>query len=111
MNPPSNHLSARDRLLQEVIAEYLSAVQAGQPPRREELLAQYPDLAAELGGFFAGHDALNRLAQPPRATPPPASAAGEVGGGVTGAYVPAEGPTLDPEANRTGAYTPVQEPT
>jgi hypothetical protein len=53
MNPPSNNLSARDKLLQEVLADYLSAAQAGQAPRLEELLAQYPHLAAVARGRSA----------------------------------------------------------
>jgi hypothetical protein len=111
MNPQPNHLSAREKLLQEVLAEYLNVVQAGQAPRREELLAQYPDLAPELEAFFADHDALKRLAQPSRAASLSASPARGAGGAVTGAYPPAERAPLDPDANRTGAYPPVPEST
>src|SRR5262249_25528573 len=44
----------------------LEAADRGQPPRREVLLARYPDLAAELSEFLAGQDRVERLASPLR---------------------------------------------
>ncbi len=42
--------------LEELIAGYLQAVQAGETPDRADLLARHPDLAADLEEFFADHD-------------------------------------------------------
>src|SRR5262245_23069692 len=56
--------SGRDERVNEVIAEYLRAADAGRAPGRDELLARHPDLADELRSFFADHDAAARLAAP-----------------------------------------------
>jgi hypothetical protein len=58
--------SDRERRLEEVIATYLRAVQAGQTPPREELLAQHPDLATDLNEFFSNQDQILQLAAPLR---------------------------------------------
>jgi WD40 repeat protein/tRNA A-37 threonylcarbamoyl transferase component Bud32 len=51
-------------LLDEVVAEYLRAVERGESPNRENLLARHPDLADELREFFADHDRMAHLARP-----------------------------------------------
>jgi serine/threonine-protein kinase len=54
--------AGRDERVNEVIAEYLRAADAGQAPARDELLARNPELAVELRSFFADHDAAARMA-------------------------------------------------
>ncbi len=49
----------------QVIAEYLSAVEAGEAPDRDELLAQHPELADDLKSFFADQDRLQSVMNPP----------------------------------------------
>jgi WD40 repeat protein len=57
----------RERRLNDLIAAYLEAVEAGQALDREEWLARHPDLARELRAFFANHDRLARVGGPLRA--------------------------------------------
>jgi eukaryotic-like serine/threonine-protein kinase len=52
----------RDHRLDEVVTAYMKAVEAGQPPDRDQLLAEYPDLADELAAFFAADSQVNRAA-------------------------------------------------
>jgi WD40 repeat protein/tRNA A-37 threonylcarbamoyl transferase component Bud32 len=54
----------RDQRLNEALAVYYEAVEAGQPVYRHELVARYPDLAAELDSFFAAKDQFEQHAAP-----------------------------------------------
>jgi serine/threonine protein kinase len=58
------HESEREQRLNEVLAAYLEAVEAGQPPDQREVLLRHPDLAGELTAFFANQDRLAWLARP-----------------------------------------------
>jgi WD40 repeat protein len=75
MNQPSPGPSQREQTLNELIAAYLEAEQAGRAPGREVWLAGHPALADELRGFLAVHDRLARIGAPLRgvALPPPAT--------------------------------------
>jgi WD40 repeat protein len=79
MNSTTHDPSDRERRLNELIAAYLEAVEAGRVPDRQEWLTRHPDLADDLRAFFANHDRLARLGAPLRAL---ARTAGD--GGVLG---------------------------
>jgi WD40 repeat protein len=72
MNTPAQP-SGGDGHVDELIAAYLEAERQGQAPDRAKLLAQHPELAAELTSFFADHDAVKRMAQPAPAPLPTAA--------------------------------------
>jgi len=67
--------AVRERQVDEIIAAYLAAVDAGQASDRREWLARYPEFAAELRVFFADHDQVDQMASPLRPVPQGAPAA------------------------------------
>ena len=94
MTAEANDSPSQEQRLHEVLEAYLQAVEAGQKPDRQELLARHPDLAGELAAFFADHDKLNRLAEPPRAATRPGAQGFGTDGGQTGDYSPIQEPSL-----------------
>ncbi len=51
--------------LSQIIADYLQAVEAGQEPDRDKLLADHPEVAEELREFLSTHDQMHEAAGPP----------------------------------------------
>jgi serine/threonine protein kinase len=68
MADETNHSPKPEEQVNEIIADYLHALDAGRAPSRQELLDRHPECAAELRAFFADHDHLDQLAAP---WPPP----------------------------------------
>jgi pimeloyl-ACP methyl ester carboxylesterase len=66
MAPEPDGPDTQERRLHEVLEAYLQAVEAGQAPDRQALLARHRDLAAELEAFFADHDLMRQTAGPVR---------------------------------------------
>ena len=65
--PDETNAQARiEERLDDVLAIYIAGEEAGSAPDRQELLAQYPQLAGELREFFSNRDQMQRLAQPLR---------------------------------------------
>jgi WD40 repeat protein/tRNA A-37 threonylcarbamoyl transferase component Bud32 len=110
MSGPTIPDDDRQRRLEEAMAEYWIAADAGRPPERASFLARYPDFRAELVEFLADLSALAGLVDPllpaaaprePRATPELVAtlplSAGTTEGGTT---------TTDPGATiRTASAT------
>jgi WD40 repeat protein/tRNA A-37 threonylcarbamoyl transferase component Bud32 len=76
--------AAREERVDEVIAAYLQAAQAGRKPNHREWLARFPDLADELAEFLADQEQFDLLAAPLRGLlTPPGSATATVNLAVT----------------------------
>jgi hypothetical protein len=56
MTDEASDQPSREQRLNEVIADSLRALDAGQAPDHAELLARHADLTDELRAFFADHD-------------------------------------------------------
>ena len=66
--PPGTSLRSVDETpcdrLDEIIGDYLAALELGQAPPREQLLAAHPDLARELGEFLDDQDRVDAVMAP-----------------------------------------------
>jgi tRNA A-37 threonylcarbamoyl transferase component Bud32 len=82
----ADYAPEREQRLQSILVAYLDAE---QPPSRDELLARYPELAAELAEFLDNRARLEQLAAPLRPPMPPSlSTAATLG--------PGEAPVIAP---------------
>jgi tRNA A-37 threonylcarbamoyl transferase component Bud32 len=70
MDAEHNDAATSEERVDEVVAEYLRAAEAGRAPAREEVLARHPDLASQLAVFFADRDQAESWAGPLRALMP-----------------------------------------
>jgi hypothetical protein len=61
--PETTSLSPEERL-EDALAPYFQAVDAGRVPDPREWLARYPDLADRLEAFFAEQERMERFAEP-----------------------------------------------
>ena len=65
MTGDNSSLNDEQRKLDEVVAAYLQAQEAGAAPAPDEWLARYPDLASELAEFFDAQKGIADWARPP----------------------------------------------
>jgi WD40 repeat protein len=70
MTPPPADTPSREERINEAIAAYLRAAEAGQPPHPDHWLAQHADLADELRSFLADRAEFRRRAEELPAAPP-----------------------------------------
>jgi WD40 repeat protein len=95
--PAERDSETRQLRLDEILAEYMQAVEAGQSPGREGLLAQHPEVAAELRAFFADQDGFDRFLGPlPGASGPAARRPGLLSTLVPGDPAVGEAPQATP---------------
>jgi serine/threonine protein kinase len=66
MNAPDSTGPDREHRLNEILLNYVEAVQQGHVPDRRLLLALYPEFAGDLTDFFAGRDQMEALSIPLR---------------------------------------------
>ncbi|MBV9123333.1 MAG: protein kinase, partial [Planctomycetes bacterium] len=75
MSDPSSSPSQREQRVNELLASYLEAAEAGRAPDREAWLLEHAAFADALRGFLDNHDRLADLAAPFRGLTPPAGPA------------------------------------
>lgn len=62
MNDTSQHQPDGENPVDQIIADFLEAVERGEAPSPQEYLARHPELASELSEFFAGYSQFHREA-------------------------------------------------
>jgi WD40 repeat protein len=67
-------LSRSENELEDIILAYLTAVDAGQAPSRQDLLNRYPEFASDLAAFFADQDQTASYVSPFRNVGPAGAA-------------------------------------
>jgi serine/threonine-protein kinase len=95
MTTPQTHAPEPNQQLSDVLVACLEAIDRGQPPDPQDLLARYPEFGAELNRFFADQGLVDRWTAPLRrvvavATPRPEETVQPMAGGP-GGELPAGG--------------------
>src|SRR5262249_12852323 len=88
----------RERRLGEVLAAYFAAVEAGQGPTPQELIAQHPELAHELEGVFTDQALFGRLVAPLRPVAEATEAEATTWGGAEATVPPSQFRGTEPAA-------------
>src|SRR5438093_7337030 len=109
MSDEVHDLSVQGQRVNEVLADYLRAVDADQAPSRQELLDRHPDLAAELQAFFADHDELNQFGGAARAAKESKEPTGSPAGEATLAQGETAAPDMGTRLRYFGDYELLEE--
>jgi tRNA A-37 threonylcarbamoyl transferase component Bud32 len=64
MSASDSDCTTGEARVNQIIADYLQAIERGEVPDRAGLLARHADIVAELSAFFADHDRFQRAAAP-----------------------------------------------
>ena len=91
----------RERRLGEALAAYFAAVEAGQGPTPQELIARHPELAHELERFFADQERFARLVAPLRPVAEAAQAEAATLAGAEAAMPPSQFQGTEPAATQS----------
>jgi serine/threonine protein kinase len=109
MTQDPDSASDREKRLNDVLAAYLEAVEAGQRPNQQEWLARHPDLAPELTEFFANQERMADLAAPLRAAAPAEGSPDPEAPTLPLGDVAANGPPLGTKVRYFGDYELLEE--
>src|SRR3954453_1609316 len=101
MNSEHDDSSERERHVADALADYFAAVESGEGPDRQAVLAAHPELAAELAEYFEQQDRFARLVEPLR----PVAAGADTTATSHGTAIFAEGESGD-AASGSGTPTP-----
>ncbi len=99
----------REERLGAVLVAYLEGVDRGQVLRREELLARYPEFAADLNRFLDDQERVERCAAPLRAVAAAAAGCATVPQGGGGTVTEAEGSRPAGTLRSLGDYELLEE--
>src|SRR5262245_28250450 len=103
---------SREQRLNEALAAYLEAAEAGRAPDRAEWLAAHPDLADDLAAFLDNQQRVAAAAAPLREAAPPPDTDATLPPADPGTTLPQanEAPTLPPREQPPGADAPSSPP-